>query len=81
MSEEIVIHLGQDAMKTLALLSAPLLLGTLVIGLIVSVFQALTQINEKYSDLCSQDDCGGDYSNFSRAMDAGYNEFLHYEFI
>lgn len=33
-------------MKTLAILSAPLLLGTLVIGLIVSIFQALTQINE-----------------------------------
>ncbi|MEK6628356.1 MAG: flagellar biosynthesis protein FliQ [Bdellovibrionota bacterium] len=46
MSEEIVINLGQDALKTLAMLSAPLLLGTLVIGLIVSIFQALTQINE-----------------------------------
>jgi flagellar biosynthetic protein FliQ len=46
MSEDIVITLGQDALKTLAMLSAPLLLSTLVIGLIVSVFQALTQINE-----------------------------------
>lgn len=46
MNEDIVIQLGQDAMKTLAILSAPLLLGTLVIGLIVSIFQALTQINE-----------------------------------
>lgn len=46
MSEEIVIHLGQDALKTLAMLSAPLLLSTLVIGLIISIFQALTQINE-----------------------------------
>lgn len=46
MSEEIVINLGQDALKTLAMLSAPLLLSTLVIGLIISVFQALTQINE-----------------------------------
>ena len=46
MSEDIVINLGQDALKTLALLSAPLLLSTLVIGLIVSIFQALTQINE-----------------------------------
>lgn len=46
MSEDIVIQLGQDAMKTLAMLSAPLLLGTLLIGLIVSIFQALTQINE-----------------------------------
>ena len=46
MNEEIVIQLGQDALKTLAMLSAPLLISTLVIGLIVSIFQALTQINE-----------------------------------
>lgn len=46
MNEDIVIQLGQDALKTLAMLSAPLLLSTLVIGLIVSIFQALTQINE-----------------------------------
>lgn len=46
MNEDIVIQLGQDALKTLAMLSAPLLLSTLIIGLIVSIFQALTQINE-----------------------------------
>ncbi len=46
MNEGIVIQLGQDALKTLAMLSAPLLLSTLVIGLIISLFQALTQINE-----------------------------------
>ena len=46
MSEDIVISLGQDALKTLAMLSAPLLLSTLIIGLIISIFQALTQINE-----------------------------------
>ena len=46
MNEDIVINLGQDALKTLAILSAPLLLSTLVIGLIISIFQALTQINE-----------------------------------
>ncbi len=46
MNEDIVIQLGQDALKTLAMLSAPLLLSTLLIGLVVSIFQALTQINE-----------------------------------
>ena len=46
MNEEIVIQLGQEALKTLAMLAAPLLISTLVIGLIVSIFQALTQINE-----------------------------------
>jgi flagellar biosynthetic protein FliQ len=45
-SEDVVLHLGQNALKTLTLLSAPLLLSTLVIGLIISIFQALTQINE-----------------------------------
>jgi flagellar biosynthetic protein FliQ len=46
MNEDIVINLGQEALKTLAMLSAPLLLSTLIIGLIISIFQALTQINE-----------------------------------
>lgn len=46
MSEQLIIHLGQDALKTTALLAAPLLITTLVVGLAVSIFQALTQINE-----------------------------------
>jgi flagellar biosynthesis protein FliQ len=46
MNEDIVLQLGQDALKTMAMISAPLLLSTLIIGLIVSIFQALTQINE-----------------------------------
>lgn len=46
MTEEIVIKLGQDALQTTALLAAPMLLSTLVVGLVVSIFQAITQINE-----------------------------------
>lgn len=46
MGEDIILQLGQDALKTMAVLSAPLLLSTLVIGLVISIFQALTQINE-----------------------------------
>lgn len=46
MTEELVIRLGQDALRTTAMLAAPLLLSTLVVGLAVSIFQALTQINE-----------------------------------
>lgn len=46
MTEELVIRLGQDALRTTALLAAPLLISTLVVGLAVSIFQALTQINE-----------------------------------
>jgi flagellar biosynthetic protein FliQ len=46
MHEDLIIQLGQDALKTTAMLAGPLLLATLVIGLAVSIFQALTQINE-----------------------------------
>ncbi len=46
MTEELIIGLGQDALRTTAMLAAPLLISTLVVGLAVSIFQALTQINE-----------------------------------
>ncbi|MBL7669364.1 MAG: flagellar biosynthesis protein FliQ [Bdellovibrionaceae bacterium] len=46
MTEEIILKLGQDALKTTAIVAAPLLVTTLIVGLAVSVFQALTQINE-----------------------------------
>ncbi len=46
MTEEIVMRLGQDALKTTAMMSAPLLGSALVVGLLVSIFQAITQINE-----------------------------------
>ncbi len=46
MSEDLIMKLGQEALKTTALLSAPLLGAALVTGLIVSIFQAITQINE-----------------------------------
>jgi flagellar biosynthetic protein FliQ len=46
MTEELVIELAQQTLKTTALLSGPMLFGSLIIGLIVSVLQAITQINE-----------------------------------
>lgn len=46
MNEDLIIQLGQDALKTTVMLSAPILITTLVVGLLVSIFQALTQINE-----------------------------------
>jgi flagellar biosynthetic protein FliQ len=39
-------HLGQQGLYMLLLVSAPILLAVLVVGLVVSVFQAATQINE-----------------------------------
>ena len=38
--------IGQRALEITILLSAPLLLAALIIGLLVGVFQAATQINE-----------------------------------
>lgn len=46
MSEDLIVELGKNALKTTAMISAPLLLGALAIGMLVSVFQAITQINE-----------------------------------
>lgn len=46
MNEQIIIQLGQQAIKTTALLAGPMLLAALVVGLLISVFQAVTQINE-----------------------------------
>ena len=47
MTPEIVMDIGRQAVEMTLLLSAPLLLAALVIALIVSVFQAATQINEQ----------------------------------
>ena len=41
-----VLTMGQEAMWLLLLVSAPLLVTVLVVGLLVSIFQAITQIHE-----------------------------------
>jgi flagellar biosynthetic protein FliQ len=46
MTEDIVLSLGRDAIWTTVLLAAPLLISALVVGLVVSIIQAITQINE-----------------------------------
>jgi len=46
MTPETVITIGQQAVEMTLMISAPLLLSALVIGLVVSIFQAATQINE-----------------------------------
>jgi len=46
MTPETVMTVAQRALEIALLLSAPLLLAALVIGLLVGVFQAATQINE-----------------------------------
>jgi len=44
---ELVMDVGRQAVEMTLLLGAPLLLAALLIGLIVSIFQAATQINEQ----------------------------------
>lgn len=46
MTPEAVVTLGQQALWTMLLVAGPLLLAALAVGLLVSVFQAATQINE-----------------------------------
>ncbi|WP_263768704.1 flagellar biosynthesis protein FliQ [Propionivibrio soli] len=46
MTPETVMYLGRQAIEVALMLSGPLLLSALVIGLIVSIFQAATQLNE-----------------------------------
>ncbi|MHB1203682.1 MAG: flagellar biosynthesis protein FliQ [Acidithiobacillus sp.] len=46
MSPESIISVGQQAIWVTLLLSAPLLGIALVVGLLVSIFQAATQLNE-----------------------------------
>ncbi len=46
MNPQAVITLGQQALYTMLLLAAPMLLAALAVGLIVSILQAATQINE-----------------------------------
>ena len=46
MNAQSVLNFGQEALLMLLLVSAPVLVVVLLIGLLVSVFQAVTQINE-----------------------------------
>ena len=46
MTPETVMTVAQRALEITLLLSAPLLMAALVVGLLVGVFQAATQINE-----------------------------------
>ncbi len=46
MTSQSVLTIGQQAMEVMLMVSAPLLLTALVVGLAVSVLQAATQINE-----------------------------------
>lgn len=46
MAEDFVMSLGAEAIKTVIYLAGPMLVAAMAIGLVVSVLQAITQINE-----------------------------------
>lgn len=47
MNEDFIIGIANRAILVTAYLGAPMLLGALGIGILVSLFQAVTQINEQ----------------------------------
>ncbi len=46
MTPELVVSIGREAVSVLLMLAGPMLLAALVVGLVVSLFQSATQINE-----------------------------------
>jgi flagellar biosynthetic protein FliQ len=46
MTPELVVQLARRSFEATLLLAAPLLLASLFIGLLISIFQAVTSINE-----------------------------------
>lgn len=46
MTPQMVLTIGREALLTLLMISLPVLLTVLAVGVVVSIFQAVTQINE-----------------------------------
>ena len=47
MTPEMVVDISRGAVQTVLLVSAPMMVAGLVVGLIIGIFQAATQINEQ----------------------------------
>ena len=47
MTPEFVVDIARQAIETALMVAAPMLLVALVVGLVISIFQAATQINEQ----------------------------------
>lgn len=47
MENDWVMEVVHQAIQVAMMLSAPMLIGALVVGILVSIFQAVTQINEQ----------------------------------
>ncbi|MBI5058319.1 flagellar biosynthesis protein FliQ [candidate division KSB1 bacterium] len=46
MTQELAMYVTSQALTTALMVSAPLLIAGLVVGVVISMFQAVTQINE-----------------------------------
>ena len=46
MNSQMVLTIGREAMELMLMVSLPILLVVMVVGMLVSVFQAITQIQE-----------------------------------
>jgi len=46
MTQEVALQLGNQALMTMVYLAAPILISAMVVGIIISILQAITQINE-----------------------------------
>lgn len=46
MNSQTVLNLGQEALQVMLMVSGPLLIVALILGLLISILQAATQINE-----------------------------------
>ncbi len=47
MTEMFALELGKNAVTMTIMLAAPMMVAALVVGLVISIFQALTQIQEQ----------------------------------
>ncbi len=47
MTEETVMQLGVNALQTMCYLAGPVLVAAMAVGIVISILQAITQINEQ----------------------------------
>ena len=46
MNPELIVHISSETLKAILLISMPMLLSGLIVGIIISIIQVMTQIQE-----------------------------------
>ena len=69
-TQEAVLDIAREAIYTTIITSAPLLLISLIVGLIVSIFQTVTSIQEQTSYICAKNNCNFSCDDALWLMDA-----------